>query len=98
MNKKLDQNGINTSVNEAIATEIQIDEKNLWIKLADGRQLATPLVYFPRLLNASEEDLNNFELIGNGRGIHWKSLDEDISIRGLLLGSGDQTKLGQRPL
>ena len=95
MNKKLKPNGMNTSVTEAVATSVRLDDTNLWIQLADGRQLGVPLVYFPRLLNAKKEDLNDFELSGGGRGIHWEKLDEDISIKGLLLGLSDQTKLGK---
>lgn len=95
MNKKLKQNGINTSVSEATATSIELDDKTLWVQLADGRQLGVPLVYFPRLLNANKDDLKNYKLSGSGRGIHWEKLDEDISIKGLLLGFPDQTKLGR---
>jgi hypothetical protein len=82
-------------MNEAVATSVKVDEQNLWVCLADGRQLSVPLVYFPRLLNARREDLNNYELSGGGRGIHWESLDEDISVKGLLLGISDQTRLGK---
>lgn len=95
MSKKLKQNGINSSVNDAVATSIEVDDINLWVFLADGRQLGVPLVYFPRLLNAKKKDLKNYELSGGGRGIHWENLDEDISIKGLLLGFADQTKLGR---
>lgn len=95
MNKKLKQNGTNISVNDVVATSIQVDDSNLWVFLADGRQLGVPLVYFPRLLNAKKKDLKNYELSGGGRGIHWEALDEDISVKGLLLGFADQTKLGR---
>ncbi len=73
------------------AQKIWIDEDYLWISLADGRPLATPLSYFPRLLNATKEQRDKFEVSGGGRGIHWDDLDEDISIEGLILGVGDQT-------
>ena len=39
---------------------------------------------YPRLHNASQDDLNAFELIGNGVGIHWPQLDEDLSLKGFL--------------
>jgi hypothetical protein len=87
--------GMNISVTDAVATSVELDEKNLWVHLADGRQLGVPLVYFPRLLNAKKKDLNDFQLSGGGRGIHWEKLDEDISVKGLLLGLSDQTKLGK---
>lgn len=73
------------------AQKIWTDEDYLWVILSDGRQLATPLSYFPRLLNASKVQRDQFEVSGGGRGIHWDELDEDISVEGLLLGVGDQT-------
>ena len=73
------------------ANKIWIDDNYLWITLADGRQLATPLTYFPRLLHAAKEQREVFEVSGGGRGIHWDELDEDISVEGLLFGIGDQT-------
>ena len=64
----------------------------MWVVLADGRQLGVPLAYFPRLLNASVEQRQRYELSGGGTGIHWDELDEDISVQGLLMGVGDQTR------
>lgn len=52
--------------------------------LADGRKLSTPLAWFPKLRDAPEEDRNNWRLIGNGMGVHWPSIDEDIAIDTLL--------------
>ena len=75
---------MNTLQFEAKATKI-------WIALSDGRQLSIPLVYFPRLLNATPEQRNQYELSGNGTGIHWEVIDEDISVPGLLLGTKDIT-------
>ncbi len=60
--------------------------------LSDGRQLATPLAYFPRLLHATKAQRVRFEVSGGGTGIHWEELDEDISVEGLVLGVVDQTK------
>ena len=73
------------------ATKIWFDNENMWIALADGRQLSVPLIYFPRLLNATSEQRNNFELSGGGTGIHWEEIDEDISVAGLILGNKDLT-------
>ena len=83
---------MNTSVIEARAKKIWIDEDNLWVLLSDGRQLSVPLVYFPRLLKATPEQRQRFETSGGGTGIHWEEIDEDISVEGLLLGIGDTTK------
>ena len=91
----LQQNGINFSMSEAVATSVKVDDQNLWVYFADGRQLGIPLVYFPRLLNAKVDDLNEYELSGGGRGIHWEKLDEDISVKSLLLGVSDQTRFGK---
>ena len=64
----------------------------LWVALADGRQIAVPLSYFPRLLKATNDQRKNYILSGGGTGIHWDDIDEDISVQGLLLGIGDRTK------
>jgi hypothetical protein len=69
---------------------VTIDQDRLWVELNDGRTLGVPLAWFPRLLNASLEQLEDFEL--TPKGIHWDALDEDISINGLLLGHGDITR------
>lgn len=55
--------------------------------LADGRTLAVPLAWFPRLLRATAEQRQHFELLGDGEGIHWPEIDEDLSVVGLLLGA-----------
>jgi hypothetical protein len=70
-------------------TSVTIDQDRLWVELSDGRTLGVPLAWFPRLLNASPQQLNDFEL--SPKGIHWDTLDEDVSIKGLLLGQGDLT-------
>lgn len=83
---------MNSSKIDAVAVAVWFDEDNLWLRLADARQLAVPLACFPRLLQASPAQRQGFELSGGGRGIHWEDLDEDLSVRGLLLGRGDQTR------
>ena len=82
---------MNILISEARATKVWFDDENLWLLLTDGRQLSTPLAYFPRLLRASKESRAKFQLSGNGTGIHWDKLDEDISVQGLLNGVGDLT-------
>lgn len=82
---------MNTLTFEANATKIWFDNENMWVALADGRQLSIPLLYFPRLLNATPEQRNNYELSGGGTGIHWEEIDEDISVPGLILGNKDLT-------
>lgn len=68
--------------------KVWFDEDNLWVVLSDGRTIGAPLAWFPRLLHADKAARLDFEL--SVHGIHWDALDEDISVRGLLLGQGDQ--------
>ncbi|MCK5145494.1 DUF2442 domain-containing protein [bacterium] len=82
---------MNTLTIEASATKIWFDKFNMWVNLSDGRQLSIPLEYFPRLLNANPTQRKKYILSGNGTGIHWDELDEDISVSGLLMGKKDLT-------
>ena len=75
------------------AKEVRFDNDSMWVELTDGRTIGVPLAWFPRLLNASKDELADFSL--SPQGIHWESLDEDVSISGLLAGRGDQTKQGK---
>jgi hypothetical protein len=68
------------------AIGVLVTEDTLRVELADGRSLAVPLEWFPRLVHASPEERDNHRLIGRGQGIHWEDLDEDISVEGLLTG------------
>ena len=68
------------------AMDVWVTDDELVVLLADGRRLAAPLVWFPRLLAAGSDDRSNWELIGDGQGIHWPSIDEDLSVEGLLAG------------
>ena len=68
----------------AYATHVYFDAKRLHLHLADGREISVPLEWFPRLLHATDEQRQQWELIGRGVGIHWEAIDEDISVAGLL--------------
>jgi hypothetical protein len=83
---------MNTLAFEPRAGRVSFDAENMWVELTDGRQLGVPIVYFPRLLNATRAQRENFIISGGGSGIHWDDLDEDISVRALLLGVGDRTR------
>ena len=74
------------------AKGVHFDDDSMWVHLADGRVIAVPLAWFPRLLAATPEERAQFEL--SPRGIHREALDEDISIDGLLAGRGDLTRDG----
>ncbi len=54
------------------------------MRLSDGREVSVPLEWYPRLRNATEKQRANWRLIGQGVGIHWEDVDEDISVAGLL--------------
>lgn len=77
---------MSTSVDDAVAVEAQIDERDLHVRMKDGRTISVPLSRFPRLADASAEERADSRLIGDGEGIHWRQLDEDISISALLRG------------
>jgi hypothetical protein len=68
------------------AENITITFDALTVDLNDGRSITVPLAWYPRLINATKSELDNWRLVGDGLGIHWEDIDEDVSIAGLLLG------------
>jgi Protein of unknown function (DUF2442) len=66
------------------AIDIVFLNSKMIVFLEDGRELSIPLEWFPRLRKATVEQLNKWRLIGNGEGVHWEDIDEDISIENLL--------------
>ncbi len=74
------------------ATSVRVSDESLEVELEDGRSIAVPLAWYPRLVHGTKKERNHFE-IGH-YGIHWPDLDEDLSIKGLLLGnpSGESQK------
>ena len=68
------------------AVDVSITEDTLNVELSDGRSISVPLEWYPRLVHATQDERNNWRLIGRGHGIHWEDLDEDISVEGLLAG------------
>jgi hypothetical protein len=69
---------------------VRFDGDSMWVELADGRVISAPLAWFPRLLTATPEQRAQVTL--SHRGLHWESLDEDVSIDGLLAGNGDLSR------
>jgi len=69
---------------DATAVDVTVTDERLIVTLADGRELAAPLVWFPRLSEATEEQRQKWRFIGGGQGIHWPEVDEDISVASLL--------------
>ncbi len=75
-----------TSADERVK-HVTVSEDTLSVDLMDGRRISAPLDWYPRLAHATPEERQHWELCGAGYGIHWESLDEDISVEGLLRGS-----------
>ncbi len=71
----------------AFAQRITLSEDTLTVDLVDGRSIAVPLEWYPRLSYATAVERGNWRLIGRGEGIHWPDLDEDISVDNLLSGA-----------
>jgi Protein of unknown function (DUF2442) len=70
----------------ALATAVAVSDDTLSVELADGRTIAVPLAWYPRLVHATPEERKTWRLLGGGTGIHWPALDEDISVANLLAG------------
>ena len=66
---------------------VSINDDSLSVSLKDGRTISVPLAWYPKLLHARPEQLNNWKIAGGGYGIHWPDLDEDLSTEGLLRGA-----------
>lgn len=75
-----------SEVSEARAQRVRLSEDALIVDLIDGRTIAVPLAWYPRLTHGSDTERSHWRVIGDGEGIHWPDLDEDISIEGLLAG------------
>ena len=71
---------------DARATAVVVTDDELIVSLADGRRVAVPLGWFPRLAKATAQERAHWQLLGGGAGIHWPDADEDVSIEGLLRG------------
>ena len=67
--------------------DVHLTEDTLSVDLMDGRTITVPLAWYPRLLHATPEQRNNWEICGGGYGIHWPDIDEDLSTEGLLRGA-----------
>jgi Protein of unknown function (DUF2442) len=75
---------MNTSPANARARDVRVVGEQLIVALTDGREISAPIAWFLRLARSRKAELANWQLIGQGIGIHWPDLDEDISIEGLL--------------
>ncbi|HLY55160.1 MAG TPA: DUF2442 domain-containing protein [Stellaceae bacterium] len=71
--------------------DVRIDKDRLTVDLMDGRSIAVPLAWYPRLADATPAQRDRWEVAGGGFGIHWPEIDEDLSTEGLLRGAPDST-------
>ena len=76
------------------ATQVAVTDDTLTVELSDGRSISAPLAWYPRLLHGTPDERRRWRLIGQGSGINWPDLDEDISVENLLHGrpSGESQK------
>lgn len=74
------------AANPVLASAVVCTDDELIVSLSDGRSLSVPIVWFPRLVKANALERADYELLGNGEGVHWPQIDEDISVAGLLAG------------
>lgn len=79
-------NSLAIDIRIANIQNVSVSDDTLLVDLADGRSISAPLAWYPRLLNGSPRERNNWRLIGNGEGIHWPDLNEDISSENIVFG------------
>ncbi|MCE7481085.1 MULTISPECIES: DUF2442 domain-containing protein [Microbacterium] len=77
---------MSTSVDGAVVIDVVVDDEEVRVRVKDGRTVSAPLSWFPLLSAASPTQRSDWRLIGEGEGIHWPQLDEDISVAALLHG------------
>ena len=81
---------MSTLTAEARAQNVAVTDDTLSVDLSDGRTISVPLAWYPRLLNGTQEERNNWRFIGEREGIHWPDVDEDLSVAGMLAGIPSQ--------
>ncbi|MBF0293518.1 MAG: DUF2442 domain-containing protein [Nitrospinae bacterium] len=76
----------NVKTGEAMATDVQFNSSMIHVRLLDGRVISAPLEWYSKLRDATDEQRANWQIIGEGVGIHWEDIDEDISVASILNG------------
>ncbi len=71
---------------ESCIDSVTVSEDSLTIELTDGRSISAPIVWYPGLLHGTAAERSHYELTGDGAGVHWPDLDEDISAENLIRG------------
>ncbi|MFM7713117.1 MAG: DUF2442 domain-containing protein [Microcystis sp.] len=90
---------LTTELFETLAIQkLTITDDTLSVDLSDGRTISVPLAWYPRLLHGSIEERDDYRFIASSSGIHWNQLDEDVSVKNLILGepSGESQKSFKR--
>ena len=78
---------MSTALNaDARVQDVSVTDELITFSLADGRVVSVPLAWSWRLSDASPEQRNNFEILGDGQGVHWPDVDEDLSVEGMFHG------------
>ena len=70
-----------------LLTAVQFSENTLTAHLSDGRTVTMTLESYPRLENATAQERSHWRLTGNGEGVYWPDLDEQISVGNFLAGT-----------
>ncbi len=76
----------NKNEQDPVAVKVDFINDMIFLVLEDGREVKTPIEFYPRLAHADDRQLRNFKLIGGGTGIHWPDLDEDLSVDSIVSG------------
>ena len=84
--KRSGRPGMNTSKTVVKIRSLSVTGSHLTAQFSDGRTVSNPLKWYPRLLKAAAKDRNAFEISGDGYGVHWEKLDEDLSAKGIAEG------------
>jgi hypothetical protein len=82
---------------EVLIQDIRVTDDTITAHLTDGRTISVPLVWSWRLSEATPEQRANYEIIGDGEGVHWPDVDEDISAEGMLYGIPARRPTPSRP-
>jgi hypothetical protein len=67
--------------------DVRFDRERMHVLLRDGREISVPLWWYPRLLHATPEQREKWEILPFGDALHWEEIDEDLDVRGFLLGA-----------
>ena len=79
------------------ARSVRFEGERMIVTLTNDREISVPVAWYPRLAQATPKQRNNWRLIGDGEGIHWPDVDEDLPVAGILLGLKPPASLAPKP-